>query len=111
MIDWSDDAAALVVMAADGYPGAYKKGSEINGVERAEELPGVIVFHAGTKNINGKLLANGGRVLNITATGKDIREAVGRAYAGVDAIDWPGGFYRKDIGWRALKNDIGESST
>ncbi|WP_420797953.1 phosphoribosylamine--glycine ligase [Hyphococcus flavus] len=101
-IDWSDDAAALVVMAADGYPGAYKKGSEIKNVDKAEDLPGVIVFHAGTKEEDGKLLANGGRVLNVTATGADIREAVTRAYAGVEAIDWPGGFYRKDIGWRAL---------
>ncbi len=107
-LDWSDDAAALVVMAADGYPGAYKKGSEIKGVEAANALPGVVVFHAGTKEENGGLLSNGGRVLNVTATGEDIREAVERAYAGVDAIDWPGGFYRKDIGWRALERDDAE---
>ncbi len=107
-LDWSDDAAALVVMAADGYPGAYKKGSEIKGVEGANALPGVVVFHAGTKEEDGKLLSNGGRVLNVTAMGKDIREAVTRAYAGVDAIDWPGGFHRKDIGWRALERDDAE---
>ncbi len=101
-IEWRDEAAALVVMAAKGYPGDYEKGSEINGIDDANEKPGVIVFHAGTKMQDGKLLANGGRVLNVTATGKDIREAVARAYQGVDAIDWPEGFYRKDIGWRAL---------
>ncbi len=103
-IEWDDNAAALVVMAADGYPGSYKKGSEINSIDKAEALSSVIVFHAGTKETDGKLFANGGRVLNVTATGKDIREAVARAYAGVGAIDWPGGFYRKDIGWRALGN-------
>ena len=92
-------------MAADGYPGAYKKGSEIRGVDAANELPGVVVFHAGTKLDDGSLTANGGRVLNITATGKDISEAVTRAYQGVAAIDWPQGFYRKDIAWRALQRD------
>ncbi len=102
-LDWFDDAAALVVMAADGYPGAYKKGSEIKGVDAANALPGVVVFHAGTKAEGDKLLANGGRVLNVTATGADIKEAVSRAYAGVAAIDWPQGFYRKDIAWRALE--------
>ncbi|WP_425409725.1 phosphoribosylamine--glycine ligase [Hyphococcus sp.] len=101
-IDWSDDPAALVVLAAKGYPGSYDKGSAINGIDAAEQKPGVIVFHAGTKEKDGALLANGGRVLNVTATGKDIREAVRRAYDGVAAIDWPEGFYRKDIGWRAL---------
>ena len=100
--DWSDDAAALVVIAADGYPGAYQKGSEIKGVEAANSLPGVVVFHAGTKRDGDRLLANGGRVLNVTATGADIKDAVARAYAGVAAIDWPQGFYRNDIGWRAL---------
>ena len=105
VLDWSDEAAALVVMAADGYPGAYKKGSEIRGVDAANELPGVVVFHAGTKLDDGSLTANGGRVLNITATGKDISEAVTRAYQGVAAIDWPQGFYRKDIAWRALQRE------
>jgi len=104
-ISWGDGAAALVVMAADGYPGAYKKGSVIEGVETANTLPGVTVFHAGTKNVDGQLLSNGGRVLNITATGSDIREAITRAYKGIDAIDWPGGFYRRDIAWRALERD------
>ncbi|MEZ5894135.1 MAG: phosphoribosylamine--glycine ligase [Parvularculaceae bacterium] len=105
-LDWSDEPAALVVMAADGYPGDYKKGSEIKGVDAANALPGVVVFHAGTKLDDGRLLANGGRVLNVTATGKTIREAVTRAYAGVAAIDWPQGFFRKDIGWRALERDV-----
>lgn len=104
-LDWSEEAAALVVLAADGYPGAYKKGSVIKGVDDANALPGVFVFHAGTREQDGELVSNGGRVLNVTATGKDIREAVTRAYVGVDAIDWPGGFYRKDIGWRALDRD------
>ncbi len=108
-LDWSDDAAALVVMAAKGYPGAYEKGSEINGVETANQLSDVVVFHAGTKAEGGKLLANGGRVLNVTATGRDIEEAVTRAYSGVAAIDWPGGFYRKDIAWRALERQDAET--
>ena len=102
-LDWSEEAAALVVLAAKGYPGAYEKGSLISGVEAANALPGVVVFHAGTKEEDGALLANGGRVLNVTATGATISEAVARAYRGVDAIDWPEGFCRRDIGWRALE--------
>ena len=102
-VEWSADAAALVVMAAQGYPGAYEKGSAIRGVDRADAAPGVVVFHAGTREKDGALLANGGRVLNITATAPTIGEAVARAYAGVDAIDWPEGFCRRDIGWRALE--------
>jgi phosphoribosylamine--glycine ligase len=107
-LDWSKDASALVVMAAKGYPGPYAKGSEIKGVDAANALEDVVVFHAGTKLEDGKLLANGGRVLNVTATGKDIKQAVARAYAGVAAIDWPEGFYRKDIAWRALERCAGE---
>ncbi|MEO1253014.1 MAG: phosphoribosylamine--glycine ligase [Pseudomonadota bacterium] len=102
-LDWSDDAAALVVLAAKGYPGAYEKGSRIRGLDAAQAKDGVVVFHAGTKREDAVLRANGGRVLNITATGETIPEAVSRAYAGVDAIDWPEGFCRRDIGWRALK--------
>ncbi len=101
--DWSRDAGALVVMAADGYPGAYEKGSVIRGVDEANAAPGVVVFHAGTKKDGDLLRANGGRVLNVTATGADIREAIDRAYTGAAAIDWPEGFYRRDIGWRALE--------
>lgn len=104
-LDWSNDACALVVMAAEGYPGAYKKGMSINGVDKANAMDGVVVFHAGTREENGQLVSNGGRVLNITATGATIRDAIERAYAGVAAIDWPGGFYRRDIGWRALERD------
>lgn len=102
-IDWSTEAGALVVMAANGYPDAYEKDSSIRGVDEANAKDGVVVFHAGTKIDGDVLRANGGRVLNITATGASIREAVDRAYAGVDAIDWPDGFYRRDIGWRALE--------
>ncbi len=100
-LDWSDNAAALVVMAAEGYPGGYEKGSTIRGVDAANDLPGVVVFHAGTKHQDGALVANGGRVLNITATGASLREAIDRAYRGVNAIDWPQGFCRRDIGGTA----------
>ncbi|OYW87810.1 MAG: phosphoribosylamine--glycine ligase [Hyphomonas sp. 34-62-18] len=94
---------ATVVLAANGYPGSYEKGSVIEGVKSAGALDGVTVFHAGTDvTADGKLVAKGGRVLNVTASGASLREAVDRAYAGVDAIDWPGGFCRRDIGWRAL---------
>jgi len=99
---WSDDAALTVVMAAKGYPGAYRKGDPIAGIERANALPGVKVFHAGTALTGGELVANGGRVLNVTARGATIAEAKARAYAAVDVIDWPGGFCRRDIGWRAM---------
>jgi phosphoribosylamine--glycine ligase len=95
--------SACVVLASEGYPGDYAKGSIIGGVEAADALDGVTVFHAGTdRDSDGKLIAVGGRVLGVTATGSDLREAVGRAYAGIDAIDWPQGFSRSDIGWRAL---------
>jgi phosphoribosylamine--glycine ligase len=102
-LEWSDEASAVVVMAADGYPGACKKGSPIEGVERANALPGVVVFHAGTEENGGRLTAAGGRVLAVSATGASLAEAVERTYAGVDAIDWPQGFCRRDIGARALK--------
>jgi len=99
---WYDKAALTVVMAAKGYPDAYQKGTEIRGLERAAVLPDVTVFHAGTKRgEGGRILANGGRVLNVTATGKTIAEAKARAYEAVDRIDWPEGFCRRDIGWRA----------
>ena len=95
---------ATVVLAANGYPGSYEKGSVIEGIKQASALEGVTVFHAGTDvATDGKLVAKGGRVLNVTASGATLREAVDRAYAGVDVIDWLGGFCRRDIGWRALK--------
>lgn len=95
--------AATVVLAAKGYPGSYQKGTVIEGVKQAGALEGVTVFHAGTDVADGgRLVAKGGRVLNVTASGATLREAVDRAYAGVDAINWPEGFCRRDIGWRAL---------
>ncbi|HVY19910.1 MAG TPA: phosphoribosylamine--glycine ligase [Bauldia sp.] len=100
---WSSDAALTVVMAARGYPGAYARGDAIGGIARADAMPGVKVFHAGTATAGGRLVAAGGRVLNVTARGATIAEAQARAYAAVDAIDWPGGFCRRDIGWRAGK--------
>ena len=93
--------AATIVLASDGYPGSYEKGSVINGVETANQLAGVTVFHAGTDVTDtGDLTAVGGRVLNVTAKGHDLDAAFSRAYSGVDAIDWPEGFCRRDIGWR-----------
>jgi phosphoribosylamine--glycine ligase len=99
---WHDDAALSVVMATKGYPGDYGKGSEIGCLEEAGSIDGVEVFHAGTVVRDGRVLANGGRVLNVTARGSSIAQARERAYAAVDRIDWPEGFCRRDIGWRAL---------
>ena len=99
---WSDDAALTVVMAANGYPDAYKKGSEIGGLEAAGKVEGVQVFHAGTKADGAHILANGGRVLNVTAMAPTVEEARARAYKAVDLIDWPEGFCRRDIAWRAV---------
>ena len=101
-LEWHKDAALTVVLAAEGYPGAYMTGSEIRGLEAATE-EGVLVFHAGTKESDGKIIANGGRVLGVTARAKTIKAAQKLAYKGVDAIDWPQGFCRRDIGWRAIK--------
>jgi phosphoribosylamine--glycine ligase len=102
---WHEDAALTVVLAANGYPGAYRQGSEIRGVEEAGAMPGVEVFHAGTRRDGGRLLASGGRVLNVTARGKTVSEAQQRAYAAVARINWPAGFYRTDIGWRAIARE------
>jgi phosphoribosylamine---glycine ligase len=99
---WRDDVALTVVMAAKGYPGAYAKGSEIRGLAAAAAMPGVEIFHAGTEARDGRIYANGGRVLNITATGKTVAEAQARVYAAVAKLDWPEGFCRSDIGWRAI---------
>lgn len=106
---WHVDPALTVVMAANGYPASPEKGTVIRGIEAAEALPDVQVFHAGTVEKNGELLASGGRVLNVTATGKTVAEAQAKAYAGVHAIDWPGGFYRNDIGWRAVERENGKA--
>ena len=104
-VRWWDDAALTVVMAAKGYPGPVERGSEIRGLAKAEALDDVLVFHAGTAAGDGRLLANGGRVLNVTATGKTVAEAQARAYAAVSKIDWPEGFCRRDIGWRAIERE------
>jgi phosphoribosylamine--glycine ligase len=102
-VRWRDEAALTVVMAANGYPGAVEKGSVIRGVEAVGG--DVQVFHAGTARKDGELVANGGRVLAVTATGRTVSEAQQRAYAAVDRIDWPGGFCRRDIGWRAVERE------
>jgi phosphoribosylamine--glycine ligase len=100
---WSAEAALVVVMAAQGYPGAYAKGSVIEGLEDAARIPGAQVFQAGTaRREDGALVATGGRVLGVAGTGKTLRAAHDAAYAAVDALRWPGGFCRRDIGWRAL---------
>jgi len=104
---WYPDAALTVVMAAKGYPGNYARGSAIEGLEAAEEVEGVQIFHAGTKADGGKILANGGRVLNVSARGRNVTEAQARAYAAVDRIRWPEGFCRRDIGWQAVAREKG----
>lgn len=102
-LQWDKRAALTVVMAAEGYPGSYRKGTVIKGVDDANAMDDVTVFHAGTAlNEDGAFVANGGRVLGVTALGETVAEAQKRAYAGVDAIDWPEGFCRRDIGWRAI---------
>lgn len=101
-VTWADDHALTVVMAARGYPGAYAKGSPINGLADLPETSHQMVFHAGTALRDGVILSNGGRVLNVTARGATLAEAQAAAYRMVDAIDWPEGFCRRDIGWRAL---------
>jgi phosphoribosylamine--glycine ligase len=97
-LKFSARSALSVVLAAEGYPGTPKKGSEIRGLDKAKAMPGVIVTQAGTRREGKRLLADGGRVLNVTGVGATLAEARARAYAGVDAIDWPGGFCRRDIG-------------
>ncbi len=101
-MNWADDHALSVVMAANGYPGSYEKGSEIRGLDALPEDSFHMVFHAGTSADGARIRSNGGRVLNVTARGDTLAQARARAYAMVDAIDWPGGFCRRDIGWRAL---------
>jgi len=101
---WYDAPTVNVVLATKGYPGAYKKGSEIKGIDQANERDGVVVFHAGTEAENGKICAAGGRVLNITAQASELEKAVAKAYEAIDeAIDWPEGFCRRDIAHHALK--------
>lgn len=100
--NWADDHALTVVMAADGYPAAYAKGTEIKGLDAMPADSNRMVFHAGTAAKDGLIVANGGRVLNVTARGASLAEARAAAYAMIDGIDWPEGFNRTDIGWRAL---------
>jgi len=101
-VTWADDHAVSVVMAARGYPGDYAKGTVIGGLDNLPEDSRHMLFHAGTTAREGRILANGGRVLNVTARGATLREARDAAYGMVDRIDWPEGFCRRDIGWRAL---------
>jgi phosphoribosylamine--glycine ligase len=101
---WSDEAALTVIMATKGYPDSYPRGSEIKGLEAAaSKVEGVQIFHAGTKADGGRILANGGRVLNVTALAPTIQQARERAYKAIALIDWPEGFYRRDIAWRAVR--------
>jgi phosphoribosylamine---glycine ligase len=100
-----DDVALTVVLAARGYPGAVVKGSEIRGVDGAAKLPGVTIHYASVRREGKRLLADGGRVLAVTAAGGSVAQAQARAYAAVDAIDWPEGFCRRDIGWRAIARE------
>ena len=102
-VEWNDEPALCVVMAAKGYPGDYARGSEIRGLAEAARDPHVEIFHAGTRRDGDHILADGGRVLGVTALGRDIRAAQARAYAAVDKVHWPGGFCRRDIGWRAVE--------
>jgi phosphoribosylamine--glycine ligase len=102
---WRNDTALTVVMAAKGYPGSYAKGTLIEGLDAAAKVGGVEIFHAGTVADGGRILANGGRVLNVCALGKSVAEAKARAYAAVDLIRWDGGFCRRDIGWRAVERE------
>jgi len=102
---WYDEAALTVVMATKGYPGNYGKGSIIEGLDEAARVDGVEIFHAGTKADGDRIVANGGRVLNVCALGRTVREAQMRAYAAADLVKWPDGFCRRDIGWRAIARE------
>jgi phosphoribosylamine--glycine ligase len=102
---WVREAALTVVMATKGYPGSYGKGSVIEGLDEAAALPDVEIFHAGTKAEGGRIVANGGRVLNVCATGGSVAHAQSRAYAAVDKIRWPDGFCRRDIGYLAIAHE------
>lgn len=104
---WSDDVALTVTMASQGYPGSYSKGAVIEGLGKAEAIPHVQIFHAGTETRGKDIVATGGRVLSVAATGKTVKEAQERAYRAVDAIRWEGSFSRRDIGWRAISREKG----
>jgi phosphoribosylamine--glycine ligase len=102
LVNWAEDHALTVVMAAEGYPGNYRKGSVIRGLDALPENSAEMVFHAGTALENGQIKAVGGRVLAVTARAENLAQAQARAYEMAEAIDWPEGFFRRDIGWRAL---------
>ena len=102
---WYDQAALTVVMATKGYPGNYGKGSLIEGLTEAAALPDVEIFHAGTKADGNRVLASGGRVLDVCGTGRTVAEAQARAYAAVDKVRWPDGFCRRDIGYLAVERE------
>ncbi|MBL4614609.1 MAG: phosphoribosylamine--glycine ligase [Magnetovibrio sp.] len=104
-ITWKKSTALVVVMAADGYPGNYAKGTLINNLANAGSIKGVEIFHAGTKLQGKKVVSNGGRVLGVTSIGKTVKDAQDKAYEAVDAIEWPEGFCRRDIGWRAIERE------
>ncbi len=106
-LDWKDDVALTVVLAAEGYPASYEKGTEIKGLDALKNRDDVHVFHAGTKIEDGKVLAVGGRVLNVTALGSSVKDAQQKAYAAIENINWPQGFCRSDIGWRAIEREEG----
>ena len=103
-----DKTALTVVYAANGYPDAPVRGTQIDGLESASHVEGVTITHAGTKIEGGRLVANGGRVLNVTALADSVSQARAKAYQALAMIEWPGGFYRGDIGWRAVKRERGE---
>lgn len=107
-LDWRPEAALSVVMAAKGYPGAYAKGSMIHGLDHAAEVESVEIFHAGTEDVDGTIVAAGGRVLNVTALGWTVEAARDKAYEAVDRIKWPDGFCRRDIGHRAVAREKDE---
>ncbi len=102
-LEWDERSAVCIVLAAGGYPGSYKKGTEIEGLDMARNLDDLIVFHAGTKEIEGKITTSGGRVLNVVGIGKDIKSAIAQGYKGVSCIKFDGMQYRTDIGKKALK--------
>ena len=102
-IEWHDKAAVCVVMASEGYPGDYRKGDLISGLEQASEVDDLYVFHAGTAVKDGACVTNGGRVLGVTALGSTVKDAIIAAYLGVSRINWPGVQYRTDIGKKALE--------
>jgi len=102
---WYPDAAITVVMAAKGYPGSYAKGTLIDGLDAAATGEGVEIFHAGTQMRDGNVVANGGRVLNVCATGASVLIAQTRAYQAIDRIHWSDGFFRRDIGWQAIARE------